>query len=104
MTWYIVQYESCEERSKSDEVWTEEDLMNAYNNRTSCEPQEYARFKNYDDAVAYVKAHQPDKARIQPVNAGYVVLYEVAIIEEYDEEREEWSNCGIYVVSNDKDD
>lgn len=104
MTWYIVEYESCEERSKSDEVWTKQDLLDAYSGRTVCEPYEMARFKKYDDAVEYVKMHMPDKARIQSVNVGHVVLYEVAIIEEYDEEREEWSNCGIYVVSNDKDD
>lgn len=103
----IVSYEGCEERSRSDEIWTDKDLIDAYLNRTTCDPREVARFDSWSEAEEYVlNNYPPSKAYIQSANVGHVVLYEVATIEEVildeDGEVEEYGDCVYYANGNDK--
>lgn len=87
---FRVWQESCEERTKYHENWTEQELIDAYNRQTSCDPTTLKTFEDEKEAYDYYNSLTPNAPYESPVSVGRVITYEVIGIdeEEVDEDGE----------------
>lgn len=76
-TIYKVWAERGEARTKADEEWTEAEILDNYNNQTSCEPRTLKEFETEQEALDYYNGLEPMETHKQATNLGYVLLYEV---------------------------
>jgi len=78
---FIIYGEGVELKTKSGESWTNVELTNWYNNRTTVEGYELARFNNEKDAYKFFDSLKVNWYE-QSANVGTVLLGEIYRIEE----------------------
>lgn len=81
-TIFRVLSESVETRTSKGEHWSEQELLNDYYSQTTCEPQPIAVFADKEKAQKFYDETEPSAPYESSVAIGYVITYEVIILEE----------------------
>lgn len=81
MTEYMVWYEQVEVKTESGKSWSEKELLDAYNQRTSCDPRIIGRYNDKDEALEHYHSTESDCPYEQRVTTGTVLEYEVVGID-----------------------
>lgn len=81
-TIFRVLAETIETRTNKGESWTEREILNDYYLQTTLKPQVLKVFTDREEAQKFYDETEPDAPYEASVAVGYVLEYEVIILEE----------------------